>query len=402
MAVLGYVNRWLLLQQHFQIQELDFPTAHRQRLGAAVNPSTAAFLAPNHPEFGLDWMMDKEISTIVAPRMASWASHEIVASAPWFWTRNNLISHRGGDAAIDYSVEWALAGNAVLLHPEGMVRWTADVVHPLFPGVAEMALETAQRGSARGDNRPVYIAPLILKYCYTRDVSEGLLAEMARIERELALTSGAGLGVADRFCALQERILDRQIKRFGRSDPETSATARDPRGFFADQEDFRRQLVGELVSKYRMVPGEAIEHTIHRLAKLIDGGGDRPRIREAERLGGFARAIYNTPTLSQEQIGESLKRIRAGLVRRGVRNTLHNLLPTPLGPRIAHVRVPPPVLVDRSSTPTIADLLDRVRRSMQATLDVLTRELEPSVAPFRHANPFYRFVPLPVTASSFI
>src|SRR5437588_289389 len=71
-----------LVRGHFRIQSVDIPAADRDRLRQAVNERTAAFLTPNHPEFGFDWMMDKEISTFVAPQMASWAAHEIVATAP--------------------------------------------------------------------------------------------------------------------------------------------------------------------------------------------------------------------------------------------------------------------------------------------------------------------------------
>src|SRR5213075_1553014 len=76
MSFLGFVNRWFLLygvpglrrlafvrglpvvRGRFRIRALDFPASDRERLRAVVNDRTAAFIAPNHPEFGLDWMMD--------------------------------------------------------------------------------------------------------------------------------------------------------------------------------------------------------------------------------------------------------------------------------------------------------------------------------------------------------
>ena len=111
MRVLGVVNRWLLLRGYCRIRHIDLPADDRARLEGAVNPGTAAFLAPNHPEFGADWLIDKEISTLVAPRMASWASSAIVNAAPRFWGMNNLVANDGGSAAKDYSVECALAGD---------------------------------------------------------------------------------------------------------------------------------------------------------------------------------------------------------------------------------------------------------------------------------------------------
>src|SRR3954469_12329019 len=178
MWALNAVNRWLLfgvpllrriplirdlpfVHGHFWIRALDFPACDRAALCAAVNPDTVAFMGPNHPEFGADWLIDKEISSVVAPRMASWADRGIVAAAPKFWGMNNLIANDGGEDAKDYSVTWAGKGEGVLLHPEGSVRWTNDAVHALFPGIAQMALKATERF-----DKPVYIVPLVWKYHY--------------------------------------------------------------------------------------------------------------------------------------------------------------------------------------------------------------------------------------------
>jgi hypothetical protein len=304
-ATLGVINRWAILRGYFRVQAIDLPAPDEARLKRAVNRGTAAFVAPNHPEFGLDWMIDKELSRRVAPRMAFWASHTILAAAPWFWSRNNLVSNKGGADSFEYSVRWALAGHGVLLHPEGMVHWTSDTVHPLYKGIAAMALETARRGTPR----PVYIVPVIWKLRYTRDVSAGMHADMGLIERELGVVSGRGSSV---------------VERFGR---------------------------------------------------LIDALGDEA-----------ARERYPRETLTQEHIHESLKRIRADRVRRTRAHVLHNFLPTPYGPRVAHVRVPEPIRVTPDQS--VEELLAATRTTMQTALDGLNREIAPAVDPFRHPNPF--------------
>lgn len=76
MWLLGYINRWFLLlglpilrrvpiiqnlpgiRGYFWLREIDLPAPDRERLQRAVNPATAAFIGPNHPEFGFDWMME--------------------------------------------------------------------------------------------------------------------------------------------------------------------------------------------------------------------------------------------------------------------------------------------------------------------------------------------------------
>lgn len=397
MWALGHVNRWMILRGYLRVHHLDLPRADHDRLRMAVNENTAAFIAPNHPEFGTDWMLDKELSMVVAPRMASWAAHAIVRSAPAFWLRNNLIANNGGAAATEYSVEWALKGHGVLLHPEGMVHWTADRIHRLFNGVADLACEAARRANGRR----VFIAPVVWKLRYTEDVSDTLHAEMRFIERELGLAGGDGMRVENRFHALQDNLLAKQMKRFG-YEPSVS-------DFFARQEMFRAHLVADLLSRHDVDASETIDHAISRLGRAISIRRkstesrssslemDAKKVAEAERLGGFCREVYSTARLSQEQIGESLKRIRVSLLRRGFANAMHNFLPKPYGNRIAHVRVPEPIAIDtmRASANTEEErasyvrwLVDAAKMRMQQRLDTINAEISDLVAPFSHPNPF--------------
>ena len=359
MWLLGYVNRWFLLlglpllrripgirdlpgvRGYFWVREIDLPDADLERLQRAVNPDTAAFLGPNHPQFGFDWMMDKEISTRIAPRMASWAAANIIDTAPGFWLRNNLIANTGGEAAMRYSVDRALAGDAVLLHPEGSVHWTGSRIHPLFGGIAEMACEAARRAGA--DGKPVYIVPIVWRIVHAGDISEALHAEMAHIERYLGLPESMAINVSERFRALQESILLRQMHVFGFQPGWVAGL-----DFFARQDAFRDWLIEDLETRYPIERCDSVEKLLARFRRAIPSAlkSDRAKVDEALRLGGFSREVYARKPLTQEQIAESLKRHRATLVRRGWKNVLHNYLPTPLGPRIVRVRVPEPILVD--------------------------------------------------------
>jgi hypothetical protein len=393
MSAMGVVNRWCMLRWRFRVRAIDLPPSDRGRLARVTARDAAAFLAPNHPEFGLDWMIDKEISTMVAPRMASWAARAIVSAAPWFWRRNNLVSNDGGAEAIDYSIEWALRGNVVLLHPEGSVHWTSGRVHPLFPGVAEMALEAARRSASRGGGRPVFVVPIVWRVRYTCDVSAGLHRDMGVIERALGLPSAGRASVAERFRALQEHVLDVRMARFG-FDARTVAGL----DFFARQRVFRAQLVRDVLSRNRVEPCDSVERVLRRLAKLPLDREDRARAAESARLGGFAAEVYDTPTLTQEEIGESLKRLRTTLVHGGLGNAVHNALPKPYGPRVVHVRVPEPIRIDTLRAGDDAasrlhyrdELLARARDVMQRQLDALGCELAPLTDRFRHPNPFRR------------
>jgi hypothetical protein len=359
MWLLGFLNRWFLLlglpllrgipwirdfpgvRGYFWVRDIDLPLPDLERLQRAVNPETAAFLGPNHPEFGFDWMMDKQISTMVAPGMASWAASNIIATAPGFWLRNNLISNTGGEAAMNYSIERALAGEGVLLHPEGSVHWTGNRIHPLFSGIADMACEAARRAGPTG--KPVYIVPLVWRIEYVEDISDALHAEMAHIERYLGLPVSEHVDVIERFRALQEGILLRQMHAFGFDRSWVSGL-----DFFARQDAFRDWLIEDLETRYTVEKADSVARLLARFRRAIPAEirSDRAKVDEAMRLCGFCREVYARKPLTQEQIAESLKRHRATLVRRGVWNVVHNYLPTPLGPRVVHVRVPEPILVD--------------------------------------------------------
>ena len=67
-----------LIRGYFWLREIDLSAEDEARLRRAVNRETAAFIGPNHPEFGFDWMMDKELSEIWSRRSAMsalWAIH---------------------------------------------------------------------------------------------------------------------------------------------------------------------------------------------------------------------------------------------------------------------------------------------------------------------------------------
>ena len=418
MWLLGVVNRWLLLlglpllrripllrdlplvHGYFWIRRIDMPASDRARLTGAVNAGTAAFIGPNHPEFGTDWLVDKELSTMVAPVMASWADSGIVAAAPRFWGMNNLIANDGGEAAKDYSVQQAIAGAGVLLHPEGTVRWTNDVVHPLFPGIAQMAMKAAATC-----DKPVLIVPVVWKYCYVSDVSARTQREMGIIERALGLPSGRELSVPLRFGALQYNVLVDRMKYFGYEDPVGA------RGFFERQAAFQQFLVDALEQRHVAEHSPDMDKRVARLARAIrsklsdarrDAASGNTEYRnalkhdlaiaeEAKRLGECTRAVYGTPLLTQEQVYECLKRIRDRLMRKGWRNVLANMLPRPFGPRVVYVSVPEPITVTReggaSGASYEASLLETARARMQQGLDAINARITPQLQHRAHENP---------------
>jgi hypothetical protein len=392
--VITWVNRGLVLPGLVRLRRFDLPAADLARLRAAVRPGTAAFLGPNHPEFFTDWMVDKEISARVSPLMAHWASYEIVNVSPvaqWLWLRNNLIANVPGGGGREYSIRWALAGHGVLLHPEGTASWHGGQVGPLMPGIVDMAWETAARARTAGRDVPVFVVPLVWCLRFIGDVSRALEREMALFERALGLPSGEGLEPVQRFAALQAELLRSRCAALGLPVPP------DPRGagYFPAQDATEAAIVRELEAQGGRVARDPAR-IMHRARRATRPEARRQGelYRELWRLTGFSRDLYDAPTLTLEAIAENLKRQRTSLVTTGWRNALHNVVPVPAGPRVAHVRVAEPIAVHEAyvaggDAGPRAELLAELARRLQSALDALTAELAPLMERPHPPNPLW-------------
>lgn len=402
------------------IRAFDFPESDMQRFAEAVNQHTAAFIAPNHPEFFTDWMIDKEISARVAPMMASWATHSIVnGMGPLmqrFWLLNNLIAQipgEGGAAGKAYSVEWAMKGHGVLLHPEGGVGWTADVIQPLFSGAVDMALECSRQMSARNESRQVFVVPIIWKLRFMRGESAALHRELSLVERKLGLIpTPSSLSPAERVYAVYDALLAR--------DEESLGLPKSGEHFFVRRGNFLPRLRQKLEATLRAVgvDREALEGpdmtgTADQVLRTLirqsdrwqrsDFGRSHSMRKDVRSLTDLARrqlrfdpSWYPMRTLTQEDVAENIKRVRTDYCFTGWQDTIHRFVPRPIGPRIAHVRVPPPVAVDAQLLTAASETervqqrdrcVNEVRKRMQATLDHLPATLG-SRSLVEYANPF--------------
>jgi hypothetical protein len=399
----GPIVHDFVLPHIVHLRDIDLPAADLARLRAAIHPGTAAFIGPNHPEFMTDWMLDKEISRLVSPLMAHWASYEIVNPNPWaqaFWLRNNLIANAPGGGGKEYSIRWARAGHGVLLHPEGTATWCADRIGPLVTGIVDLAWETCRRVAADGASMPVYVVTVIWKLHFLADASAGLRREIALLERRLGLASGDALALEERFAAFHRHLLLRQCARFELPAPRLDSGAGGD-AFFAAQRAAGEALLARLEQRYGASDGGFARRT-HALRRAIrertespeQRRRDRTAVLEIDRLFAFDPEIYGTPTLTQERMAESLKRVRTGLLTQTAGDKLHALIPVAVAPRIAHIRAPSPLAVhevftadERAGESVRERLLDDLHARMQRMLDDLNREIAPAVDPFRRPNP---------------
>ena len=103
----------------------------------------------------------------------------------------------------------------MLLHPEGAVGWHGNYVAPLMPGAVEMANEALKRGRAADPAFQAFVAPVVWKLVFERDVEAELLRECAYVEGRLRIEPGEGLSLPERVYRLYEMLLDRDEADLG-------------------------------------------------------------------------------------------------------------------------------------------------------------------------------------------
>jgi hypothetical protein len=247
------------------------------------------------------------------------------------------------------------------------------------------------------------MVPLVWKLVYVGDISRALHRDMRALEDGLGVFRGDGGSIAERFAALQENVLETRMRKFG-----YEPIGQGP--FFARQAAFQRYIVDVLETRYDAGDADTLDRQIARIAKLVRQrrsdlrGDDSPEAvaergqlkqdaelaEEAKRLGEFTREVYGGPTLTQEHVGESLKRMRDRLLNRTRSHRMANMLPRPFGARVAYVGVPEPVHVKRVPDDDKVGyerrLLVEMRGSMQARLDEINSSVESIVKPHRVPN----------------
>ena len=96
--------------------------------------------------------------------------------------------NRGGmnDQARAFAVKVLVTGTRdLLMFPEGEVYLLNDLVMPLKPGVARLALEAASKLAREGRSRPVLIVPVAIKYQYVEDIADALQRLASRLEERV-------------------------------------------------------------------------------------------------------------------------------------------------------------------------------------------------------------------------
>ncbi len=340
---------------------------------------SATFLLPNHPEFFTDWMLDKEIIARAAPECASWATNGVVngmgGAMQKFWLWNNLVAQIPGNSepARNFSVDWALQGKCVLLHPEGAVGWHGDYVAHLMPGAANMALAA----KAKAPQTSVRLVPIVWKLAFVEDATKGLARECAYVENSLKLGRAGTANPAERVHAIFDKLFDREAEKLSLAAFSQSMSIRQKRD--AIEAAACMQLESCLADGHAGRDAAVIIQLVKRKARA-EGKVPAPETKAAQklaerlalvlRLGDFA---FEKSDITQEQVAEHLKRLRNDWCKGSWRDAANQFIPQPVARRHAHIRVLEPILVQ--GTEESAHMMAAVRTSMQNALDEINAGL---------------------------
>lgn len=117
-------------------------------------------------------------------------------------------------------------------------------------------------------------------------------------------------------------------------------------------------------------------------------------VRAGRRCLRLTPEMVRAAQWRQEDVAENIKRLRIDWCSSRWRDAAHRFVPVPAGPRVARVRVAPPMLIgpvageSRDGEPMRATLLWELRQALQRTLDALLEELAPLRQGPRFSNPF--------------
>lgn len=390
-------NRLAGLRGMANVRHIDFPDRERVRLAAVCGSGKATFITPNHPEFFTDWMIDKEIISQVSPLAACWATHGVVNGLgrlmQRFWLANNLIAQIPGnsEAARRHSVDWAVKGHGVLLHPEGRVGWHGNFVAPLLPGAVEMGLDALRLGRAADASFEAWVAPVVWKLVFLRDVERELAGECSYVERRLDVAKRRGASLPERVLDIYGTLLVR--------DEEASGFSGGRAAPFAKRQELLAAHLGRRLCEFVADAAEdADSATVLRLSRhwMRDRPDADPAVRRAVkamsealerllRLGAFA---FASERITQEEIAEHLKRLRNDYCKGALRDTVNRFVPQPAGPRRAHIRVPDPLPL-HSFDGSVGEALSELRRRMQRAIADVVSEQEAAGRFISYPNPFY-------------
>ncbi len=357
-------------------------------------------IAPNHAHYA-----DPQVTFEVARSAGRWvifmATREAfdVCKGMWGWFLQHLgvfSVNRGGTNTESREFARSVLVNGtydLLMFPEGEVYLLNDVVMPLKPGAARLALEAANELTRRGQQRPIFIVPVAIKYRFAGDIGPALEATTSRLESQVLGEPRTG-PLYPRIVALGTELLTRAEQRYGVTpDPAADLFQRFHRLRQTLLEGLERKHLGKVQDGFDF---DRARKLMIRIQGLLLGKGatpgysgsydtptappDDPLTADLEAATLCARSVafrddYLAEKPTPERMAETLTKLEREILGKQIRS--------PLGKRRAIVRIAPPLDIreflakDKRGTSldeVIEAIVIRLHDTLQSTLDAIARE----------------------------
>lgn len=356
-------------------------------------------IAPNHSHY-----YDAQVTFELTRRAGRWviymATRELFDAwwgiGGWFYQRLGVFSvNRGGTnrEARQFARAVLVTGTYdLLMFPEGEVYLLNDLVMPLKPGVARLALEAASALMRNGRDRRILIVPVAIKYRYTEDITAALEALTTRLEARVWGEPRAGT-LYPRIVALGTALLAQEERSHG-------VTAIPGEGLFDRIRRLRQTLLQQLEQKHLGQVQKGFD--FDRARKLMirfqgslvgaagsgGSGGPPPATTQAGPLTEDLKAArlcarsvafqddYLLQNPTPERMAETLVKLEREVLGTETRT---------FGRRRAVIRIAPPLDVREflrghdmalAGNEIIEAIVIRLQESLQGALDGIVREQE--------------------------
>ncbi|MBI3002217.1 MAG: 1-acyl-sn-glycerol-3-phosphate acyltransferase [candidate division NC10 bacterium] len=379
---------------------LDIPPAD---LALLRSLPPGCLIAPNHAHYA-DPEVTFELARRAGRRFIYMATREVFDGwggwQGWLVQRLGVFSvNRGGG---NVQAQWfakavLLEGRSdLLMFPEGEIYLLNDVIMPLKPGAARLALEVAEELRRQGRPRPVFIVPVAVKYQFREDITPALEAAAARLETALLGEPKSGRLYA-RIVALGTELLARAERQYGMMPAPGE-------GLYEQVRRLRQKVLEELERKHFGRVREGFEfdrarklmvRIRQRLLPGAGGGGyygppaappGEPLTADLEAAHLCARSVsfqedYLIQDPTPERMAETLIKLEREVLGKEVRGSL--------GKRRAIIRIAPPLDVSEFATGEGAgvsreDILEgiviRLQEALRSALDATARETREGAA----------------------
>lgn len=388
-SIAALLNR-IVLRRHTTLDVSPNDLAHFRTL------PPGCLIAPNHAHFD-DPQVTFDLARRAGRRVIYMATRELFDAwrglGGWFLQRLGVFSvNRGGPnvQARQFAREILVAGRFdLLMFPEGEIYLLNDMLMPLKPGVARLALEAYQELSVHGRPRHIFIVPVAIKYRYTEDITTALEAATARLETQVLGRPGIG--------PLYPRIVALGTERLAQSERAKGMTPQPDEGLFERIRRLRRTLLEQLEQKHAGKVQEGFDFDRARklmirlqglLADSARGIGyyelsatppDDPLMTDLETARLCARSVafqedYLLQNPSPERMAETLTKLEREIFGTGTRV---------FGKRRAAIRIAPPLNVREflprdTSTSSLDEAIEtvvtRLQESLREALDALAQK----------------------------